>query len=238
MDIEVVKKYYSELSDNEIKRIAKSDAKGMVPEAIEILKNEIIRRKINPLLIEEIIEQNISYPLQPTDKAEVKYSEKELNEYVAILRTLPCPLCNSSEKKLNAIYLYAVKSPIIYIKCSVELLIACADCMNKKNIKSILLTIGLGFLGVPFNLIFIYRNIMERKQIKLEKPNKLMIEFTQKNMYEIQKNKSESKSLKKIIARTFPFKHTWLYGGLGIGEQYIGKTRTSSIRSPFSKARL
>ncbi|RZJ28074.1 MAG: hypothetical protein EOO18_13370 [Chryseobacterium sp.] len=61
MDKEIVLAYYQKLSDAEILHAVETDIKGLTPEAQEIVKEEIKRRRLNPDLTKVVDEQQIIY---------------------------------------------------------------------------------------------------------------------------------------------------------------------------------
>lgn len=52
IDINIVQEYYRKMSDQEITHVLAKDAKGLTQEALQVVKEEIQRRKINPEVLE------------------------------------------------------------------------------------------------------------------------------------------------------------------------------------------
>jgi hypothetical protein len=52
IDIDMVRGYYCRMSDQEIMVVLTTDAKGLTPEALQVVKEEIQRRKLKPEIVE------------------------------------------------------------------------------------------------------------------------------------------------------------------------------------------
>ncbi|NJO25751.1 MAG: hypothetical protein HC867_08300, partial [Bacteroidia bacterium] len=58
IDIQFVREHYQRLTDDEFIRIATQDAAGLTPEAQEVVKEEIERRKLDKNIISGVQAQN------------------------------------------------------------------------------------------------------------------------------------------------------------------------------------
>ncbi|TKC10793.1 hypothetical protein FA048_11525 [Pedobacter polaris] len=191
MDIKDIEKNYERMSDNEIIRIATTNAYGLRPEVFGIIENEINKRNLNPDILKGAIAQNKDY------------SVEEIETYSKLLRDLPCPICEKYEEKLNGTISHTVKSFIFFTSSETELTIACPDCLDKKNNNAILSTALLGWWGIPWGLfktpVYIYRNFKAKEKNRLENPNESLLSYTLGNIGEIESYKDNKEKLKDII---------------------------------------
>ena len=191
IDIKQIEKNYAAKEDFEIERIATSNSKGLRPEVYSIIESEIKKRNLNPNLLSGAIAQNKEYTIE------------ELNNYSNYLRELPCPICSSKSKKLNGTFLYTVKSFILFTSNETKTLIACPDCLDKKNNISMLSTFVLGWWGVPSGIIqtplYLFRNFQSKKQNHLKESNFALLNFVKNNIGHIESYKNDKQKLAQII---------------------------------------
>ncbi len=193
MDIKRIEENYQRMSDNEIIRIATTDARGLRPEVFGIIENEIKKRNLDPNILQGAIAQN------------KKYSLSEVEQYSKLLRDLPCPICGNTHEKLNGTISHTVKSFIIFTTYGTEPTIACPDCLDKKNDDAILSSALLGWWGFPWGFfktpIYIYRNYKAKKDNRLDTSNNTLLSYTLGNIGEIETYKDNKEKLKDIIKR-------------------------------------
>ena len=191
MDIKDIEKHYERISDDEIIRIATTDARGLRPEVFGIIENEIRKRNLDPNILDGALAQN------------KEYSIEEVEAYSNFLRDLPCPICGSTKQKLNGTILHTVKSFIFFTTCEIEPIIACPDCLDKKNNDAIFSTVLLGWWGIPSGFfktpIHIYRNLKAKKENRVNYSNSTLLSFTLGNIGKIETYKDNKEELKEII---------------------------------------
>lgn len=191
MDIKDIEKNYERMSDSEIIRIATTDAYGLRPEVFGIIENEINKRNLNPDILKGAIAQN------------KKYSTEEIESYSKLLRDLQCPLCENTKEKLNGTISHTVKSFIFFTSYRMDPIIACPDCLDKKNNNAIFSTALLGWWGIPWGLLktptYIYRNFKAKKQNRVDNSNDTLLSYTLENIGEIETYKADNEKLKNII---------------------------------------
>lgn len=192
MDLRDIEKHYERISDDEIIRIATTDACGLRPEVFEIIENEIKKRNLDPSILNGVLAQNKDH------------SFEEIEMYSKLLRDLPCPICGRINRKLNGTILHTVKSFIFVTEYEEKLIIACPDCLDKKNDEAILSTALLGWWGIPAGFfktpVYIYRNLKSKKENRLEKANSTLLLFTLGNIGEIEAYKNNKEELGRIIS--------------------------------------
>lgn len=191
MDLKDIEKNYERMSDNEIIRMATTNAHGLRPEVFGIIENEIKKRNLNPNILKGALAQN------------KEYSSEEIESYARFLRDLPCPICGNTHEELNGTISYSVKSFIIFTASGSELTIACPDCLDKKNDDAILSTALLGWWGIPSGIfktpIYIYKNVKAKKENRINTPNSTLLSFTLGNIGAIETYKTDKEKLVEII---------------------------------------
>ena len=190
-DLKDIADYYSKKTDSEIIYIATENARGLRPGVLEIIENEIIKRNLNPNILDGAKAQNRQYTLD------------EITELSQRIRSLPCPMCGNKTAKLNGTVMHTVKSFIVFSTFRKESIIACPDCLDKKNQESIFSTALLGWWGFPSGFLktpfYIYYNIKSKKQNRISEPNEALLGFTLQNIGEIETYKEDAEKLKRII---------------------------------------
>jgi DNA-directed RNA polymerase subunit RPC12/RpoP len=190
-DLKDIAEHYSKKSDADIIHIATQNAAGLRPGVLEIIEAEIKKRNLDPNVLEGAKAQNREYSLE------------EINELSQKLRILPCPLCGSKTAKLNGTILHTVKSFIFFSTFRKEPIIACPDCLDKKNQESIVSTALLGWWGIPSGIlktpIYIYNNINAKKENRITESNGTLLGFTLQNIGQIETYKEDTEKLKLII---------------------------------------
>ena len=63
IDLNYIAENYSKISDEELERIATTDAHGLRPEVYKILEQEIKKRKLNPELLNGAVAQNKEFTM-------------------------------------------------------------------------------------------------------------------------------------------------------------------------------
>lgn len=191
MDLEDIRKHYEKMSDNRFIKLLTTNARGLRPEVYEIIKKEIKKRKLSPDLFEAVLAQNKEYSLE------------EIEVYAELIRKLPCPVCESSNEKLNGTSVYTVKSFLLFTYTNTESMIACPNCLNKQNNKALISTILLGWWAIPWGILktplYIYRNFKSKKENKLNVSNATLLAFTLEHVGEIETYKNNQELLKQII---------------------------------------
>lgn len=191
-DLNDIAKHYAKMSDSDIIRISTQEAKGLRPEVFEIIENEISKRNLNPDIMKGAVAQT------------KKYTLKELEVYAEKLRILSCPICNQKTEKLNGTISFTVKSFVFISTFGRKPIIACPNCLDNENQKSINSTLLLGWWGIPWGILktpmYIYKNINIKKHNHDKKPNDTLIAFTLQNIGEIETYSEDPEKLKRIIA--------------------------------------
>jgi len=189
--LDQLRKNYERFDDNKLIRIATEDAAGLRPEAVDLLKQVIKERGLA-----ESITKGIDAQLQEVD-------DQKLSEYAELLRSLPCPICKSTDEKLNATMTGSVISFIIMTNYEKELKVACPDCLDKANNKAMIKSVLFGWWGFPWGIIrtpqALLLNNRMKKQNRLSEPNDLFNAFVLGRIGRLEANRNNTNELREII---------------------------------------
>lgn len=118
IDAEAVRRYYEQLSDEEIGRLANFESGELTADAVLVLREEIRRR-------------GLSDDFNAAIDIHVKgVTENEVRELVDKISRFPCPVCGQRKAPLNAFNVwgaYLKSFPLVYP--DKHLIIACPDCI-------------------------------------------------------------------------------------------------------------
>lgn len=189
--LDQLRKNYEKFDDNKLIRIATEEAAGLRPEAVDLLKEIIKERGLS-----EGITKGIDVQLQEVD-------DQTLLEYAELLRGLPCPVCKSTEEKLNATMTGSVVSFIIMTNYEKELKVACPNCLDKANNKAMIKSALFGWWGFPWGIIrtpqALLLNNKMKKQNRLPVPNDLFNAFVLGRIGRLEANRNNPTELQEII---------------------------------------
>jgi hypothetical protein len=192
-NLEELRKNYERFDDSKLIRLATEEASELRPEAVELLKQIIKERGLS-----EDILKGIDVQIQEIDN-------EKLLEYSELLRGLPCPVCQSTNEKLNATMTGTVISFIILTNYEKELKIACPNCLDKANNKAITKSALLGWWGFPWGLIrttqALLFNDKMKKQNRLFGPNDLLKGFVLERIGRLEASRNNPSELQEIIGR-------------------------------------
>lgn len=140
LDLQKIKKNYSEFEDYRIEHLAKNEVAGLNPDVIPILIEEIEKRGLNLDLIKGI-EAQLS-----------DLTESEVLELKNIIVNLPCPECGLRHNPLIGTIVRTVKSFILFTSYKKIHVISCTSCADKKVRNAMISTAILGWWGIPFGV--------------------------------------------------------------------------------------
>lgn len=171
-DIEEIRTNYKNFSDEKIIHIAQYESKGLRPEVLEILKNEIIIRNLDLTLITWV----------EAESEQITDYEKE--EIVRIIKYLPCPTCKSTKDGLKGYEINTVISLLISCFDTTETKFLCSKCGKKEKTVSIIKTLFLGLWSrkgiilTPYTLFKDFVNLFFTERIS----NRIFDEFIETNI--------------------------------------------------------
>ena len=192
IDIQFVRENYQKKTDVELIQAATTDAVGLTPEALEVIKEEITRRKLDTSVIKGLEAQNKTYTIE------------EVDEYCNLIRQLNCPTCGASHVSLNATMTSEVMSFILFTQWNKKLKVGCPDCLDKANESALTKTALLGWWGIPWGFIrtiqAIGQNIKYKKTNHSDTPNDFLRSYTLSKIGEIETYKDNKEKLQQIIS--------------------------------------
>lgn len=145
--MQMVRERYERMSDEELVRTLTQDAVGLTPEAIEIVKAEMEKRKL-PLTAEI---------LRGVEAQNREYSLEEIDAYCDVICNLGCPRCGDNTFRLNGTLTAEVISFVFFTQYKKYLKIACGNCLHQYNNSALTKTALLGWWGIPWGIIYSIR---------------------------------------------------------------------------------
>lgn len=186
---EDIRENYKKFHDEKIIEIARNESKGLRPEVLGILKEEIIKRNLDSTLINWIDAE--SKPITEEEKEALKY----------ILERLPCPSCYRQAINLRGYEINTTVSCIFSCSETTEKKFLCTKCGNREKIKSIVSTFFLGWwsqrgiLMTPINVTIDLINLFYSNKIS----NRIFDEFIEINIGRIRLRGATEKALKSLV---------------------------------------
>jgi hypothetical protein len=192
LDIQFVRENYQKKTDEELIQAATTDAVGLTPEALEVVKEEIIRRKLDTSIVKGLEAQNKSYTIE------------EIDQYCNIIRQLNCPNCGISHTPLNATMTSEVMSFILFTQWHQKLEVGCPSCLDKANENALTKTALLGWWGIPWGFIrtiqAIGQNVKNKKTNHSNTPNDFLRSYALSKIGELETYKDNKEKLQQIIS--------------------------------------
>lgn len=188
---------YKEFDNDKITFIAQYEVEKLTPQAVDLLKNEIILRNLNPQLIEIIDEQ-------------LKGIEADdFIGYAKFLIQLPCPICGERYNEIDITRKAQVVSVLIFTGYDKILICGCKSCLRKEIKRAMIISLIIGWWGFPFGPIrtiqSLYYNLNKIKETKTPDQSEDFVRFAWANKGFIMTNLDNENELydliKKINAR-------------------------------------
>jgi hypothetical protein len=129
--------------------------------------------------------------------------ESDLETYCEILRSCPCPLCNSVSVKINATITVTTVSFLLFTDYQKSLKIACPNCLNKLHNKAMFKTSLLGWWALPWGIVRTFEALILNYKMKfltvLPEPNELFKNFVASRIDRIKANRNNRDALRAIV---------------------------------------
>jgi len=187
--VEEIRKNYEKLDDPTIQKIA-LNPKGLRKEVVEILNNEIRKRNININLIEFVkFETNF-------------YDGEEREKLIYNIKNSVCTNCNE-ETELKGYKFNTLTSFIIALSHDEKVQIICSSCAKKMRLRSMLITLSLGWwsreglFATPVSLISDFIEILRKEKYSKEVIN----EFIDENTGSLRRLETQNGALTTILKR-------------------------------------
>ena len=192
IDKEFVRETYRGMTDQELIRVVTQDAAGLTPEALEVVKDEIANRNLDPSIVRGLEAQNKTY------------SVEEIDEYCELIRNLPCPITGATDKKLNATMTGEVMSFIFFTHFKKKIIVGRSNGLQQKSTAPFVTSLLLGWWGFPWGPIYTIKAIiLYLKNLKLlnqETPNEYLRSFVLSKIGEIETYKNDRQRLQQLIS--------------------------------------
>ena len=192
IDMSFVRETYQKMSDDEITRILCTESQGLTFEALEIVKEEVIRRNLDPRIITSVEVQNKIHTLE------------EIDSYCNLIQDLPCPHSGSTDQKLNATVTIEVISFLLFTQYKEKIVIGCPRILDKANNNALTISAIFGWWGIPWGIIKTFKAIVGNNKNKwtnhLTTPNDFLRSFVLSKIGEIEIHKDDPEKLKELIS--------------------------------------
>ena len=192
MDLDFIRDSYQKMSDDELIRIATTDASGLTPQAQEIIKEEVAKRKLDTNILKGVEAQNKSYSIEEIDK------------YCNLVQTLSCPICKTNSEKLNATMTSEVVSAIVFSTKNKKIKVGCPSCLDKANNSALTKSVLLGWWGIPLGIFWTIKaindNLKSKRTNHIDTPNDYLRGFTVSKIGQLETYKDDKTKLQQIIA--------------------------------------
>lgn len=136
-DIEHIRETYLHMPNYKLEHMATHEVANLLPEAVEIMKEEIQIRNLDPALLAYIEIQSGTL------------TEEEIQNILDLIVNSRCPLCSRENPPLSGVHVRQIISVILVSFRENKELIACEDCIRKKKRTAYALTLLLGWWGIP-----------------------------------------------------------------------------------------
>src|SRR5687767_2463708 len=166
LDKKFIAESYKAMSDDELLYIVSNDYNDLVLQAREALQEELLSRGLGEGIGDAIEMQTKDLP------------EEILKEYIELIGNMPCPLCSTTGKKLNAIIVVKGKYR--------DFIIACPECLHKELGNAQAVSMGTGiFGGISGMARAVNQTVMYStytKQLNRNEPTDALIDFIKKRI--------------------------------------------------------
>ncbi len=187
-----LKETYRRLPDEKLLRIASEGAATLRPEALLLLKAELSARGLG-----EVAERAIAARLRVASAAEVA-------EYCALLRALPCPICHSTARPLNAAITSQVMSFVVMTTSKKRFVIACPTCLDKLHRDATTTSALVGWWGLPWGPIRTVQALLANDKMAkanhAPQPNDLLKTFVVQHVGRIEAARDNPADLAALIS--------------------------------------
>lgn len=135
---EELERIYSQYNTEELIHIATKAAHTLRPEAQVVIRAMLKARNVSPEVLD-----GVDLMLRPPNKT-------KFDEQLALLRSLPCPICANNSAPLNAVLASRAMSFIIMINYVRTPVIGCIECLRKRCNKASVISLFAGWWGFPW----------------------------------------------------------------------------------------
>jgi hypothetical protein len=164
---------YRQMPDERLLQIALREAAGLTPEALRVLNGEVQARGIDPAVGLAVEAQTRTL------------SRRDVDLLVDAVQKRPCPECGQTARPLNGGLVATAKSFVVFTAFSQHTLVACPECLTAEAKRASLVTMALGWWGLPSGPIqsikALSRNRATVNQGARDEPSEVLREFVASN---------------------------------------------------------
>ena len=190
INLEQIKKNYSEFDDYKIEHLAKNEINSLDPDVVVILKEEIKKRGLD---------SNLNKGIEAQTK---ELTDSELIELKSKISKLACPECGQSNSPLIGTLIREVKSLVVFTHYTKTPIIVCPTCADKRRKNAIITTVLLGWWGIPWGLFrtphAIISSLSDNKKREIISDS-ILTQFAIMNVGEIKTNWDKESELVDFI---------------------------------------
>lgn len=143
---------YRRMPDERLLQLAHSDAAGLEPEALALLRAELEARGIDRGADAAIEIQTAAL------------SEKDAERLAAAVRARPRPVCGSTEATLNAAEVATTMSYLRWTTYRRRLVLACPACIRHEARQSSIVSALFGWWAFPMGMVLTVRALIVNRR--------------------------------------------------------------------------
>jgi len=191
--VEELRKNYKHLTDDQILKLATSDAKTLTEEAVIVLKEHIEKRRLGDYFVERL------------DNERNFFSDREKEEIQRIIKHLPCPKCNDTIEHLKG-HSSTRRTGLLIASIKIEKeYIICSSCSKKITTYDNLYSLFFGWWSAKsifLNFYDIGNNIFKSFN-KESLFNKISAELISENTGYLRENQIGKSSIQHLIKKLY-----------------------------------
>ena len=183
---------YAGFPDTKLVKMATQQARELRPEALQVLQQELQKRGLL-----QHVQHDIELQFRQAD-------ERVIGQHCETVRSLPCPRCKATTRKLNATLTGEVVSFLIYTRYEKQLKIACPDCLDRAHNAAMLKSAFLGWWAVPGGVINTVHSLIFNLRMKSNnhqpEPTDALRETVSTHLERIEKLHGDRAQLQALIS--------------------------------------
>lgn len=192
IDRQMIEATYRRKSDEELIVMLTTNAAGLSPEALEVVQQEINRRKLSPGL------------QQAVEVQQKTLTNEEVDQYCYLLQSLPCPHTGSTDTPLNATKVISVRSFLLFTETRTGIVIGHPEVVRRACVQATVQTALLGWWsprGLISSIGAITSNLVNRKKAGASAPTSYLKTFVREHCGAIEANKNDVEALRNLLIR-------------------------------------
>ncbi len=188
---EELERIYSQYNTEELIHIATKAAHTLRPEAQVVIRAMLKARNVSPEVLD-----GMDLMLRPPNSA-------KFDEQLALLRSLPCPICANNSAPLNAVLASRAISFIIMTNYDRTPVIGCIECLRKRCNKASVISLFAGWWGFPWGPIrtiqAFVQNHGQKRKVLSGAASETLVAFVLESTGKIEAYKNDRTKLLAVI---------------------------------------